>query len=130
MLRLTLIGRTALLLTYIFQAHLIDLSLHEALKHTVISCSFFDRALKGSWLLSICTTLFFFRMSQIKTCFLLCYSTCLVKLSAQTLLLHQGNMFQNWWQVSQTDFFHVCICKCTYIYLLCEHILKLIQFSS
>ena len=56
MLRLTLIGRTAFLLTYIFQAHLIDLSLHEALKHTVISCSFFNRALKGSWLLSICTT--------------------------------------------------------------------------
>ena len=56
MLRLTLIGRTALLLAYIFQAHLFDLSLHEALKHTVISCSFFDRALKGSWLLSICTT--------------------------------------------------------------------------
>ena len=50
-----LIARTVLLLAHIFQTHPIDLSLHVALKHTVISCPFFHSALKGSWLLSICT---------------------------------------------------------------------------
>ena len=41
------------------------------------------------------------------------FATCLANLSAQTLLLQRGNMFQNWWQNSLRDFFDVCICKCT-----------------
>ena len=107
--------RAALLLAHIFQTHPIDLSLHVALKHTVISCPFFDSALKGSGLLSTCTASwkkFSFRMSQIKHGFW--FTTCLAKLSTQTLLLQWGNMFQNWWQVSQRNFVHLCICKCTY----------------
>ena len=70
------IRRTALLLTHIFQTHPIDLSLHIALKHTVISCPFFVSALKSIWPLSICTAsskIFSSRMSNIKTCFLICY---------------------------------------------------------
>ena len=52
------------------------MSLHVALKHTVISCPFFVSALKSIWLLSICTAsskMFSSRMSYIKTCFLICY---------------------------------------------------------
>ena len=70
------IRRTALLLAHIFQTYLIDPSLHVALKHTVIICLFFVSALKGSWLLSICTASskpFSFRMFQIKHGFLVCY---------------------------------------------------------
>ena len=71
-----LIRRTAPLLAHIFQTHPIDLFLHVALKHTVISCPFFVTTLKSIWLLSICTTsskMFSSRMSYIKTCFLICY---------------------------------------------------------
>ena len=70
------IRRTALLLAHIFQTHPFDLSLHVALKHTVISCPFFVSALKSIWPLSICTAsskIFSSRMSHIKTCFLICY---------------------------------------------------------
>ena len=92
------------------------MSLHVALKHTVISCPFFVSALKGTWLLSICTALWKCFLSQCRRIkYGFWFATCWAKLSAQMLLLHRESMFQNWWQVSLRDFFCVCICKCRYI---------------